>query len=382
MNVRASSLPLAFTCPGSLRTGAMTIEGANPAGDIGTAAHDCMAQFVAGAAFGELDYAAIARRHGVEESDLRPLAWYGSRAWYELAPSMPGAVAELALEADLIADDHTITTVTGHIDAVAVSDDVAACVDWKSGRKDKNHYHQVMGYCALVFDDQPGIDRIHASVVWLRAQEIETMTITRADAGAWCRRLLAEVVNWSGRYTTGAHCVYCPRSHDCPAVVASQRRDIEVIEQWPGGLSNLDAGLASLEPADRVEMWRRAKAITAVCARVVEAVRANVALSGGTLDAGDGHVLRITEESAGRKLDTAAAWTILQDALSDDELASCVDVRISKVESIVAKNAGRGQGATAKKVLSEKLEAANAVTRNTREVLAEVRVTPEPKEIK
>lgn len=366
LSLRCSSLPLAFTCPGSVRPPTLRIEEANAAADLGTAVHDVMRRLVNdGVTVGGLDLRVIAQQHGVSESELRPLSWYGAKAWDEIRGTMPDAVAELGHEIHF--EEFSLS---GHLDVMAESGETAAVVDFKTGRKDKDHYHQLMGYCLLTFDKHPAVMTIYASVVWIRDQEIETVTVTREAFNEWFAELTSDVVEWDGAYRTGQHCVYCPRSHECPAMIEAMRRDVSVISALP---MDLDAGLAGLPAPERVAIFRRAKAITAVCERVIGAVRTNVALSGGLLDAEDGMVLRLHTEGAGRKIDALKAFPILQNVLNDEELASCLDVRISRVEQIVAKNAGRGNGASAKRVLNEKLEAAEAVTRATREVLEEVR---------
>src|SRR3990167_10944758 len=141
---------------------------------------------------------------------------------------MAGARAEVALEAR--EDDLVLT---GHVDVLAVDGKVASLGDWKSGRLDADHGAEVKGYATLVFSEYPEVEVVHSSVVWLRDQEIETYTVTREQSIAWVAALRRRVVEWDGRtFYPGAACTWCPRSHDCPAIVAETRRDIAILSEF------------------------------------------------------------------------------------------------------------------------------------------------------
>ena len=66
------------------------------------------------------------------------------------------------------------------------------------------------------------------------------------------------------------------------------------------------------------------------------------------------------------------AWPLLQPRLSDEEIAGCMKLSAAKLDDAVAKKAGNGKGAAAKRELGEALEKAGAVERVVIEQMREV----------
>lgn len=377
LDLRCSALPRAFLCPGSVREVDLRIESSGEPAQLGSAAHAVLDQVVTRdltSLKDVTDLEEIAARFGVDLKDLRPLVWYGIEAWTSsLRETMPSAQSEVPLGASGAG-----FRLSGHADVIAVGDAVAAVNDWKSGRVDADHSHQVKGYAWLIFCLHPAVMTVHASITWLRDQEIETYTITRADADAWADRLRRRVVEWDGRtFHPGPACTYCPRSHDCPAIVASTRRDIAILSEFdpanPDDLARVENGIAALAPADAVALLRRARAIETLAGRVKDMIRRRVQQD-GSLASGSGTELRLVATKGNREIDPIRAWPALHAAMSDDELATCITVSVGAVEDVVAAKAGKGKGAGAKRALAKALEDAGAISRTPGAQLREIRI--------
>jgi len=231
--------------------------------------------------------------------------------------------------------------------------------------------HQLFGYatCLILSGEY---DVVSGSVVWLRDQEIEPYRFTREIVEAWIPRLVGQLGK-RGRFTLGKHCTYCPRSHSCEAVIRDSRRTVAALGAEDFAPDRIHDTIAALSPADRVAIFREAKRVAALAEAAKSAIRLNVIQSGGELDAGDGWVLKVVEERGKRKLDTLKTWPLLEAHLNDEEVASVIDVSPSRFEDLVAKKAGKGKGAAAKRALEDELEAAGAVSGGTIEKLVERR---------
>jgi hypothetical protein len=208
---------------------------------------------------------------------------------------------------------------------------------------------------------------VFASVVWLRSQTIETFRFAVADALAFVSRLMGTLSNGANRYTHGEHCAHCPRSHSCPALVAISRRDVAIFSA-----GEEEGAIAAATTEQVVSLRRRAKVLEAFAKSLDDSIRRRVA-EDGPLDSGDGYELSLVEENGKREIDTLKAWPILQDRLTDEEIAGCVTVSARAADDAVAAKAGRGKGADAKRQLAAALEEAGAVTQPKVFKLKEIR---------
>lgn len=356
--IRCSSLPMLFSCAHSQDDSEILIDGANGAADLGTAAHDAMRSVVAGL---PVDLSLLSLRHGVEESDLGPLVWYGRKAWEELRASFPNPETEVEVQYG-----DTGLHLVGHVDLVSRLNTAIRFIDWKTGRKEETDYYaQLAGYAACLIAE--GYETATSTVVWLRSQTVETYTFTRADASTFVGRIAAHL---DGPYRHGEHCGYCRRSHDCPALIAASRRDMAIFSAATA--IGIEAEVASAPPDVLVMLRRRAKTLEKFVASLDASIHRRV-MSEGPLDSGDGYTLELGEENGKREIDTMKAWPILQEHLTDDELAACVTVSAKSVDDLVGKKAGRGNGAEAKRKLAAELEAAGAVTQGKIVKLREIR---------
>jgi hypothetical protein len=342
--MRCSSLPMAWICPGSIRANdGVLIDTHHDAADDGTDAHRLMASWPDG----------NAPKSIVDElsSDARISYFTAAKMWREnISEWMPNSEAEKFME-------HA--GLSGHVDRLSVvhSKRTAVVLDLKFGRKDSNYKHQGFGYAWLVFNAFVGTDDIDTVTVhfaWARTQELESYTVARERADQWNRERIERIERWDGKFSTGDHCAHCPRLSTCPAQRQLVRRDVETLTTV--GIPDVTA----MDSAQLVDFHRRLAVLDAVLKSAKASTRLEVEKRGDVLS-GDGHVLHLVEENAKREVDTLKAWGVLTMHLDRDELATCISVSISDVEQAVAKKAGRGKGAGAKRALAAELEAAGAI---------------------
>lgn len=365
LHLRASSLPLAFRCAASVRPAELRIDEVHESANVGTAAHEALRSL---AETGSLDWEAIpeiAARHRVDEDEVRMLCALGNTLWQSVSESFGGALTEVALSAELDG-----VTLTGHVDLLAIHGTVARAGDWKTGRKDSDYSAQMRAYAALILLDNPQLTEVTVTVLWVRDQSIENYTMRREGLRAWLGDLTARVIEWDGVYRPGEHCRHCPRSHECQAANALARRDVaalndrELVERAENELSQMTA-------EQILDLHRKVVMVSSYCERVHAAIKEHVAKHGDVV--ADGKRLTI-ETQERRQLDPLAAWPVLEAAGFDDEdFARCVDLRISRVEKVVAEKAGRGNGAAAVRKVAKELESAEAVERKQTHKLVQKR---------
>jgi hypothetical protein len=351
MNLRCSSLPLAFRCPASVRTDTgVLIDQYHDAATDGTDVHRLLASHPDGDAPQAL----------VEElsPDARILYYAGAKMWREhISAWMPNSEAETECECE----PSTGVLVPGHIDRHSLNSDETEIVilDWKSGRKDNDHKEQGFGYAAGAFEKHPRLRRATVHFGWIRTQEIESYTIDRSRIVEWSQRLRNEVIEWNGVFHPGEHCEGCRRFASCEAHAAMNRQSLAVVTGKP-----LD--LATMPGPEMATLYRRLSPLLSQIEGLQKAMRAEVKTRGEVLD-GAGGVLHYVEQNAPREVDALKAWPILTEKLNDEELAACVKVSIGDVEETIAEKAAkanpkRGAKKEAKEALQAALAKAGAIT--------------------
>lgn len=364
--IRCSSLPALFKCGHSQDDSDLLIEAYVGAADLGTATHDAMTSVVAGLS---VDLDLLALRWGVDRDELGPLVFRGRKVWDELRAAFPRPETEVDVAAW---EEGWPFKLEGHIDLLSIIDRYGRFIDWKTGRKEETDYYaQIAGYAtALIYGH--GLDEVTGTVAWLRSETAETYRFTRRDASDFLGRIEAQL-RPTARYSHGEHCGFCPRSHNCQALVEIGRRDAAIFrEMAEHGELTLASKLMSLGDPEVVSLRRRAKTLATFAESMDAGVRRVVAAR-GPLDSGDDYALSLVEENGKREIDTEKAWPILQQRLDDAELASCITVHASKVDSAIAKKAGHGNGTSAKRRIAAEFEEVGAVSQGTVMKLKEVR---------
>ena len=366
IHLRASDAPLAFLCPGSARAGDVELRERSDAAALGTAAHEALRPLAESGAVDWAELPDIAARWGVDDADLRIIVAGAIKLWPHVAESFSRAMTEVPFR-----HESEQWTLTGHVDLLANGDESARLADWKTGRKDRDYSHQMRAYGVLALLDDPELREVTVTILWTREAEIENYTLTRADVQRWISELEERVVGWDGTYRPGPHCRHCPRSHECSAANALERRDMAALLDT--GLAD-SLAIAKLSPGEQVELFRKAALAVSVGERVRAAIKAHVEARGEIAT----EATRLTIDTEERRdIDTLKAWPVLERAgFGDTEFAQTVAVRISKVESLIAKRAGFGKGAAAIRALTSELDEAGAVqTKEVRKLVEKRRTT-------
>lgn len=357
LTIRCSALPLATICPGSIRRddGETQIAPVSEPAENGTAVHFALGRVVKGIAPNDALVEMQDKLHPADMDEILPVFWAGVRAWKQIKEWFDDPQVEA---------DFAHGALIGHVDICdgLTERKTVALVDWKGGRVDTNYREQIFGYAWLLMQDDRKIDAVSVSVVWLRAGEVESYTVSRARASEWYEGMVANVVNWDGVYHPGDHCVHCSRNHACPAQTALVRRDVAMFSD--GG----QVDLQTMPGPDFVALHRKLKTLAARIELALKPMRNEVYRRGKEVDGGDGTVLRLREEGGKRKVDPKKAWPILEATFTEDELCQGLTVSVSKLEKILADKTTKGKGA-AKQAFCESLENAGALTQPTIEKL-------------
>lgn len=366
IELRASRMPLALKCPGSTVPPVVAVEESNQAAALGTAVHEVLRSLAERDLVEWERIPTIATAHGVDPEDVFVLARMAAKLWPSLRDSFAGALTEVALSAEA----HPIL-LTGHADLLSIRERVARAADWKTGRVDSDYSAQMRSYAALVLLENPDLMEATVTVIWIRDGEIENYTMTRVGLKEWLGEVSARILAWDGVYHPGAHCRYCPRSHECDASNALTRRDVAAMTDKDLA-ERIETSLSLMQPSGIIELHRKAISVLDVAGRVRDAIKAHVVARGDVV--GDG--IRLTVDTQTRRdLVPEKAWPLLEDAgFESADFASCIDMHISKVEKIVAQRAGKGKGAAAVRDLTARFEEAGAVQSKEWEVLRAKRI--------
>jgi hypothetical protein len=116
------------------------------------------------------------------------------------------------------------------------------------------------------------------------------------------------------------------------------------------------------EPDKVVKLVELARAAEKNAKRAIDAIRAEVISAGDIVGKEKRLTLQDREE---RHLAAWEAFPVLQELLDDPEMAEVISISLAKAEEIVAKKAGKGNGARAKRELEAKLNEAGAIKTST-----------------
>lgn len=364
--LRASALPMAFRCPGSIRFATVRLNASNDAADNGTAAHAALRTLPTTRRIDWDRLPEIAREHRGDPDETRMLVALGTKLWNQVQDSFAGALTEVSMSYELVPG----VLLTGHADLLAISQTSVRVGDWKTGRKDTDHSHQFKAYAAMALLSTEGIEEATGTGLWVRDQEIENYTMSRADAVRWAAALVSEVIHWDGVYRPGRHCLHCPRSHECEAANAMVRRDIAAVAD-KSLVARVECDLASMPAAEIVSVLQKADIVEKYAKRVRDAIRHYVEVNGDVV--ADGVRLTVVSEER-RELDPLKAWPVLEaQGFGDEEMARVMRLSISEVEQVVRERTPRGQKKEAVEQLTEKLAASGAIARSTIQKLKEQR---------
>ncbi len=375
--IRVSSLPRGVACPGSLRPcadGTVPVAPSNEASALGSAAHEVLAQIVNL----DLDHVPpiekIAQRWGVDPDDVQRMGAIGLNRWRSLRARglFPDPEAEWS-RSMTVAD----VKITGHIDVldliVTMDDAVVSIADFKSGRRDNNHFDQIAGYALLALDMYADAKKIAGLVVWLLDDEIESIPLTRADVERWRDEvLIGRVINWDGVYHPGPQCEHCPRFAGCPAraaMVRSAVAELATEDQVRDATTDLieRAREGDMVAAEKIiGTYERARLLVTTAEYYIKAVKQEIVAHGPLSDG----VQRIDVVSEDRQeIIPAKAMAVLETVFSGDEILAACRIGKGKIMDAIAERSPRGRKGKDQKEMIEQLAAAGAIEETERKVL-------------
>lgn len=371
MNIRCSSLPLAWNCASSLEApaaGEALINQSSEPAELGNAVHRYLAAHVAGT---ELDIGQLATEHGCDPDELGFLSAQGRKLLKELGKYIDLSKAESEVPMSVNIGDEI--TITGTGDLCDRQGDTALAVDYKSGRADFDHTAQLRGYGLLLLHKYgSAVRKVTTIVARLREGIWDVEHLTREQLESWRDEFKRRLRNGKGKFNPGGHCEYCPRSRNCPgkqemakaAIAEANAVGMAVVAWTPE--TRLAAGPKIAETLGKFRV------ITDIAERFREAVKADV-LEHGPLPAGPGRQLAILTVNK-RVLNPAKARPVLLGKYADQAaIDAATTLSLSKLEASLAAASAHGLAAANKREMNAALEAAGAISTNEVKQLRETK---------
>ncbi len=359
MNLRPSNLGLALACGQSLSDD-ISVEQEDDAARLGTAVHAWIDEEIAtGNAPSPRHYAAI---HHVNADDCAILCHQSWECWEQLQGSFPDPKTEVRLE------DAGELNLGGTLDLLSIVEDLAAVIDWKSGRTEDDHGEQARAYGYLALQAHPECTHVSVTIVHVREREADTQTYTREELDRWYRGCVRRIQDGKGIYRPGEHCSRCPRAVGCPA-------RMKMLACAATSMSGVEWCTKELSDVDLVRTIKAVRMMKAHVESAASALKVEVELR-GTLDTPEGVAEIRTEQR--QTIEPKLAYETLVDAIGLD-FVDCIKISKSAVEDAIAKSAVRGKRKTAIRRVMDALEAAGAIVPHTIEKLV-VRKSMKPLE--
>ena len=363
LKLRCSGLPLTMLCAASLDQQGPRIEtGDQEAAVLGTAAHLVLTRWIDGDR--DYDPDEVASTLDVDPGELGLLCRFGWQAWERVRHHFAHPQTELPLE-------HTADgiTLSGHLDVLSDAGLRLYIADWKTGRVDADHEHQLRGYAWLALANHPEAAGVSAVSIRVRDGIADWHSWDREEMSRWWQRLVAHVRD-RDTFRPGRHCGHCPRGATCqaktdllvqmassliPAHEAMRLPKAEAMREISGQLTDLQL----------VQLHLASRAVRVAVEIASDIVRAEVQRRGGRVtDPAINEMLELRDQVQ-RHIDYAAGRQVLEEEFEPEALARCLDVRKTRVEEEVKASAGKGQKGRAVKELMERLDAVGAITRKT-----------------
>lgn len=371
-NARCSALPRITSCTASAERPEIIIDSSGGVAGVGTAAHEFYARMVMVRLDEPGDLFGLAATHGVDEDELRMLAWSGLREWRKVRDridvwDVEGEMVHVVTDAE----NKPMFRLTGHRDLggrVKSDPTTGVIIDWKAGYKENGYLPQTKGYALLdlLVYGNPNLPRFREDrgfvipekylllVVWTRLGVTETFAASAADLMKFKNELCRIFASETKRYSpSDENCTYCPLSLDCPArraLMESAGRDIQAMAGEGIGSEITPAKLAALYPQSRV--------LKKALENYESMLKASVEQAGGSIGFEGGEIgLR---ESTYRKI----GWNpdVLRRFLSEEQIAELrPTIGKTELDKAVSDGAPRGQKGTAKEECLLALKEAGSV---------------------
>lgn len=344
---RASSMPLILSCAQAANAPEIAIDETGEATMDGTILHDAAARLIGTGEDTQFD-----------DQDRRAL-WYCLKAvWSEVEQFFPEPMVEQELEVEL-----GPIRVTGHADVVTIisrpdgKTDVRV-LDWKTGRKQEDYTPQTLTY-ALMLRRYFGADRVTIMIGWVRDQSYESETFDAHILDAHEAKLIERLTASNPPYSTGKHCAWCGRKHECPARKALTRQVVDAVFAQEFNVVELHD-----LPVENRRKFIDTIALMKELVRIgEEAVRQALACR-GPMDLGGGRML-ILDPQERREIDVLAALPVLRDRFGQDAIDAITKLSVTDIDKLAMENAPRGQKKAAKENLQAALAEHGAISTKT-----------------
>ena len=172
------------------------------------------------------------RIHKLLEDRLRSAKLDNEIAQYEplcQAVETLASKGELLIEHEMVLTENLTPTtwwekdawLRSKLDILVIVGNDAVVMDWKTGKR-KPDFFQMELFAAQVFKHFPQVQRVTASLVWLKTMEMDSETYNRIDINPIWAGIMQRIQrihdayeydNWPAR--PSGLCRYCPCRHDC-----------------------------------------------------------------------------------------------------------------------------------------------------------------------
>lgn len=352
LNVRCSSLPHLFECPGPLNLaeegGHIEIDEWNDVGPVGSAGHEAMRSVACGR---QPDILTLAEKHGVADKadDLAYCVARGTKLWEILRSFFPDVRFEVAIQEEVI----TGVRLTGTIDVMSLCDDdfgpYVSGLDWKFSFSQRDTYfHQLAGYAVLAMIHF-GRRRVVYTIAYPRLGKFSTITFIAGEMDrtadddhnieTWLTEILiGQIVRNRATYRPGPACQYCRFKGSCPGRSQMVRADVAAFAQPGMNIEDIEAALADssrrrvVGPA-MFSVYEQAKRVKDIADRVITAMHQSVR-EHGALPIGDDRVLTAKYGSK-ESISLPIALPVLRTVLTDDQIFAACSIGKGEIEKTI-----------------------------------------------
>lgn len=338
--IHVSQMPMLSICSGLL-----TLPGESITYDSGDAAQ------------GKLVHeAAAAIVEGREPQQGVPFVGTLKAIWAELSGGWTNAESEI----DSVGHcgDYEIV---GKMDVVARDGDTLVVVDWFCGQNAPDKRVQGMGYCWLMSRHHE-FQSFRFIEVNVPDASMRAWTWTREQLDSWAADFFYNLSR-PPSFSVGSHCRWCQKYASCPAHTALMRKAADVLQV-------VDA-VERLPRGQKGQLWEPLKLLASMVEAAQESIKADVALN-GDLPLGGDYVLRATDVER-VEIAPLEAWPILSERFSDEELAGCIKISKTELQSLASAKAPRGEKGKAKEEIIDALRVVGAVTQSVYQKVSRAR---------
>jgi hypothetical protein len=314
--------------------------------------------------------------------DIVSLAEYGYRKWRDFETYMPNPMLEQAVEAALPA---LTVKIKGTIDLLSITPETVYFIDWKSGRRQYGHYHQMAGY-AYALRQQLGLNNetlVKGIVVYLRDRRYRVYDFNADSSSDWATNLTKNVLSQPSAVTKkpGEYCRFCELYSSCDARQTQTHAIVDdILSGQPDRTKNLLANINTVnkytpEIAQAVEdalfrlrlLERTALDTRNLLKKTLQKVGAMPLLNNTVLT---------LQERRFTKIVTEKAWRLLKSRLSEGELIKAATLSKTNLLGIYKRHFDKKDQSDAVNDMIEMLRSAEATEESVITAMSVVDMTP------